>query len=211
MKDIHSLLEDWRDAIRRDDSWLRRQEPLHQLLESLPPAIALEVARRCLLDFVPYFERNTSGVTWVREFLSQPTLFGQAKPKKPANFAEEEDRYAFPGAGNFINAIEEFWIALGDVSLQLIAEQVAAALSSVVMAEFIVRQASKDPLRWLVREKMAMRAFAAREKGERDQDSHEWLSRDYSMQRKDPWWHVQMAELWLRVADLIEEAVSVWI
>jgi hypothetical protein len=204
-QDMRSLLESWREAIRRDDSWLARQEPLYHLVESLPPDIALEVARKRLLDFVPYFEQNAFGGAWARGFLSQSILPGRMESTRPVNFCEEEDRHTFPGAANFISAVEDFWIALGEASSQLFVRHVVASLSGVVMAEFAVRQASKDPLQWLKRQEMVRRISAASEKGESDPDSRRWLVRAYLMRRKDPWWYEQLAELWLRVADMLEE------
>jgi hypothetical protein len=107
------LTQAFRDAVRQGGD-AELQSALRSLIARLPLELSFKVACEQLSAFLPTFEEGASNVAWIRRFLegAETSFGGTEAVTQPVAFELEEDRYSFAGAGNYINGLEELWLAM---------------------------------------------------------------------------------------------------
>lgn len=111
--DFSSLVKAFRDAVRQGDH-KNEEKNLRAMIGQLPLEASFELAREQLSDFLPTFEAEAQGGLWARQFLDSASAWfvGGEPAVQPIDFEQEEERYSFAGARNYISGLEELWLAI---------------------------------------------------------------------------------------------------
>lgn len=133
-----------REAVERHEgnSWLFVAS---RLLSRMPLTEAMKLSLEQVSLRLPAFERHQPGVTWPRQLVES-----LASATLPADWELPEDLdFPGPGAGNFINAVEELWLAslaLADGTRCI--EFLVSAVAGAFMTEAVEAWTSSHPEEW---------------------------------------------------------------
>jgi hypothetical protein len=205
------LTQDFRDAVQRGDD-AEQRSAFRSLIGRLSPEVSFRIACEKLVMFLPKFEACVPGVDWVRRFLEEAVnCFGGAGAvAQPADFEFEEERYSFAGAGNYIDGLEELWLAMRDRSNREQFEQwVVRVFYSCLVAELEHLWAKSHPEDWARSSQViGGHIVDGKLKSLSGQDLLV-LTNEFLNKREDEQLRDRRVQFWTDIADRIDQIASV--
>lgn len=200
------ITRDFREAVLRGDND-EEESTFRSLISCLSPDVSFEVVRERLMMFLPTFEAYAPDSTWARRFLESAAAWfgGTDAVVEPVDFALEEEKHSFAGAGNYVSGLEELWLAIRNKADRKEFERwIFHAAYNCAMADLGQLWAKLHPELWSRSSKVVA---AAGNDSLNKQDSL-LLAREYLAMRADGRLRARRAQIWLDVAERIEQLVK---
>ncbi|PTL76854.1 hypothetical protein DAT35_47110 [Vitiosangium sp. GDMCC 1.1324] len=155
--------------------------------------------------FLPLFEAYALDSDWARRFLEGAAAWfgGTDAVVEPVDFASEAEKHSFAGAGNYVSGLEDLWLAISRKAERKEFERwIFDAAYDCAMADLGQLWAKLHPEDW----SRSSQAFAAAG-GRLDKQNLPVLTRVYLAMRADERLRARRVQIWLDVADRIEQLV----